>query len=104
MRGLIGAKMLANNQALALMPCGAIHTACMCFDLDVIFFARNGRITKMIAGLKPWRAVFGGISAWGALEMSAGWFAWNKVKIGDRLCIGRNGEDLHALSKMWSSA
>jgi len=84
-RGLIGAASLSTDQGLVLVPCRAIHTCLMRFDLDVIFFSREGRVVRMTTRVKPFRMVWGGWPAWGVLEMQSGWFPWARLKEGDGL-------------------
>lgn len=84
-RGLIGAASLSSDQALALVPCRAIHTWFMRFALDLIFFSREGRVVRIAKRVKPFRMVWGGRPAWGVMEMQSGWFPWANLKEGDQL-------------------
>ena len=90
--GLIGAAALSTDHCLVLAPCRAIHTWFMRFSLDIIFFAREGRVVRMATRVKPFRMVWGGWSAWGVMEMQSGWFPWANLKEGDQL-VFRNKED-----------
>lgn len=90
-RGLIGAASLGTDHCLVLAPCRAIHTWFMRFQLDVIFFAHDGRVTRTAVRVQPFKMVWGGCSTWGVLEMQSGWFTWANLKEGDRL-VFRNNE------------
>ncbi len=95
-RGLLGAAALDAGHGLILAPCRAIHTWFMRFALDVIFFARDGRVVRMAAQVKPFRMVWGGWTAWGVLEMQAGWFPWANLKEGDQLIFRNKPDDASA--------
>ena len=86
--GLLRHQALPAQTALILAPSGAIHTVFMKFSLDVAFVARDGRVLKVRAGLRPWR-----ISAcWGSfavVEMTSG--AMAGVNPGDRLALRAQG-------------
>ncbi len=84
-RGLIGAGALSKGQGLVLVPCRAIHTWFMRFTLDVIFFSRDGYVVRIASRVQPFRMIWGGWPAWGAMEMQSGWFPWNHLKEGDQL-------------------
>jgi uncharacterized membrane protein (UPF0127 family) len=71
LRGLIGTASWPRNRALHIRPCNAVHTCFMRYAIDVVFVDRRGRIVKVVAALKPWRAA----AAWraaGVLELAAG--------------------------------
>jgi uncharacterized protein len=83
--GLIGAESLSTDRGLVLVPCRAIHTWFMRFSLDIVFFARDGRVVRIVTGVKPFRFVWGGRAAWGVMEMQAGWFHRARLEEGDQL-------------------
>lgn len=91
-RGLIGGASLGADCGLVLAPCRVIHTCGLRFPLDVIFFARDGRVVRITTRVKPFRMLGGGWSAWGVLEMQSGWFPWARLNEGDRL-IFKSMED-----------
>ena len=71
-RGLLGRPPPAPGEGLALIPCGAVHTWGMRYALDVLFFDRAGRVTRVVRNLPPWRMAAGGPGAWGCIETVAG--------------------------------
>jgi len=56
MRGLLGRMALGDGEALAIAPCGSIHTFFMKFEIDAVFLDRRGRVVRALTGLRPWRA------------------------------------------------
>jgi uncharacterized membrane protein (UPF0127 family) len=85
-RGLLGRENLAAGQALILAPCNAIHTCRMRFPIDVLFVARDGRITKIVDRLGAWRAA-ASFSAFATIELGAGSIDTLDVTVGDRLAF-----------------
>jgi uncharacterized protein len=83
-RGLLGRDGMAAGEALIIAPTNAIHTFFMRFDIDVAFVARDGRVVKVSAGLRPWRMA-AAFRAHGVVEMPAGAFAASATKAGDTL-------------------
>ncbi|MCX7817681.1 MAG: DUF192 domain-containing protein [Kiritimatiellae bacterium] len=84
-RGLLGHPPPPPGEALALRPCRAVHTFGMRFLIDVIFFDREDRIVRIVRNLRPGRIAFGGRSAVGAIEATAGWMAPPSLSTGLRL-------------------
>lgn len=85
MRGLMVRRALGPNRGMALAPCNSIHTCFMRFSLDVIFFDRDLCISRIVVALSPYRAAWGGLSAWGVLELESGWFPLDRIHVGDQL-------------------
>jgi uncharacterized protein len=83
-RGLLGRDGMAAGEALIIAPTNAIHTFFMRFDIDVAFVARDGRVVKVSAGLRPWRMA-AAFRAHGVVEMPAGAFAASATNAGDTL-------------------
>ena len=84
LRGLLGRPPLGNGEGLLLDPCGSVHTMGMAYAIDVVYLDRAFRITKVVAGLGPWRASM----AWRAaltLELAAGSAAALGLVVGRRL-------------------
>ena len=84
-RGLLGREAMSSGTALAIAPCGAIHTFFMRFPIDVVFANRDGVVLKVCRNVRPWRIAF----AWGAfaaIEFAAGESVhWTATAAGDRL-------------------
>jgi uncharacterized membrane protein (UPF0127 family) len=69
-QGLLGRSQLAQDTALILAPCSAIHTFFMRFPIDVLFVDEHGRILRISRALKPWRLAWAW-SAFAVLELQA---------------------------------
>ncbi|MFB3918934.1 hypothetical protein BU251_00075 [Candidatus Velamenicoccus archaeovorus] len=54
-KGLLGKIGLEDGRGLLIRPCSSIHMFFMKFPIDVLFLAKDGRIIKIVKGLKPWR-------------------------------------------------
>jgi len=84
MKGLLGKCELASNEGLLIRPAPSIHTFFMRFPIDVLFLDRDGRVLKVAADVKPWRAR----SCRGArsvLELASGEAKRRGISMGDRL-------------------
>ena len=53
--GLMGRAPLAPGAGLVLIPGGAVHNFFVRQTLDVLHLTEGGRVTHVVAGLKPWR-------------------------------------------------
>ena len=85
-RGLLGRDSLADDAAMFIAPCMAIHTVGMAFPIDVAFVDAQGRIVRMVHSMRPWRlaASFGGRAV---IELAAGRLRECDVNVGDRLSL-----------------
>jgi len=54
-KGLLGKMRMEDGQGLLIKPCSSIHMFFMKFPIDVLFLAKDGRVIKIVKGLKPWR-------------------------------------------------
>ena len=84
LRGLLGRRGLAENEGLLIQPASSIHTFFMRFALDVAFLDRDGRVVKLVPGLRPWRVSLAR-GARSALELPAGEIARRQLRLGDIL-------------------
>jgi uncharacterized membrane protein (UPF0127 family) len=85
-KGLLGRNGLADNYALVLAPCGAVHTIGMRFPIDVLFVAADGCVVKVVERLGTWR-IAGALRARITVELAAGVVGRHDVVTGDRLSI-----------------
>jgi uncharacterized protein len=83
-RGLLGRSALAQDHALVIAPCSAIHTFGMQFPIDVIFAAADGRIVKIRRNMRAGRMT-GAIGALATIEMAAGEADRHGLTAGDYL-------------------
>lgn len=84
--GLMGRKSLPDGHGLLIDPCSSIHMFFMRFPLDVVFLDDEGRVTKVVTGIKPWRTALGG-GGKKALELTSGAAAKANVEPGDEVAI-----------------
>ncbi len=71
-RGLIGTRDLAPDEGMLILRCNCIHTFFMSFAIDATFLDREGRVVKVVRGVRPWRLfVWGGWRAAKVLETKA---------------------------------
>jgi uncharacterized membrane protein (UPF0127 family) len=89
--GLLGRDSLAPGHGLILDPCRLIHTCFMRFAIDVVFFDRRQRVTRVARAVRPFRFAWGGWSARVTLELPAGTLDRISVLPGAQLRIERVG-------------
>ena len=88
LRGLLGRNGLPENHVLRILRCNAVHTVGMRFNLDLIFLARDGCVTKLVRDVPPGRLfVGGGFRAHEVLEAEAGRVDLTAVPPGTRLAF-----------------
>ena len=83
--GLMGRRRLDEGHGLYLHSTYSIHTAFMRFAIDVVFIDEDGRVHKVVAAVKPFRAALATGSRGGGLELPAGAAAKASVEPGDQL-------------------
>jgi uncharacterized protein len=69
--GLLARAPLGPNEALVLAPCASVHTAFMRYPIDVAFVDCEGRVLKVAANLRPFRAAWCP-GAYAVVEFAAG--------------------------------
>ena len=87
-RGLLGRDGLAEDHALVLAPCNAVHTWFMRFPIDVAFVAKDGRVLKTVERLGAWRMALS-LRAFATVEFPAGVVRAKGLASGDRLLVQR---------------
>lgn len=83
--GLLALPRLRPGEALALQPCGSVHTCFMRYAIDVVYLDADDIVIKVVPALAPWRVS----ACWGArttLEMAAGEAARLQVRAGTHIC------------------
>jgi len=63
----------------------SIHMFFMPYAIDAVFVSKAGRVTKVVANLKPWRVVWWARGARDCLELRAGAAAESGIQTGDEL-------------------
>ena len=83
--GLLGTRSLAPGQGLWIERSPSIHMFFMRFAIDAVFVAADGRVTKIVENLRPWRVVWWARGARDCLELPVGAVAASGTRVGDRL-------------------
>ena len=72
-KGLMFRRSLADGEALVIDPCSSIHMMWMFMPIDAVFYDREGVVTKVARGVKPWIGLStGGKGARSVIEMRVG--------------------------------
>jgi uncharacterized protein len=80
--GLMFRRELPPGHGLMITPCNSIHMFFMRFPLDVAFVDRDGRVLRILHGIRPWRVSSIVRGARSALELPAGTLAAAGVEPG----------------------
>jgi len=83
--GLLGRDTLAPDEGLWIERSPSIHMFFMRFAIDAVFIGADGRVTKVVPNLKPWRVVWWAPGARDCLELAAGAAARSGTQPGDEL-------------------
>ena len=83
-RGLMLRAKLEDGHGLLIEPCSSIHMMFMRFSLDVVFYDRDHRVTRVGRHVRPWIGMaWGGRGARGVLELPSN--SASSVRPGDLL-------------------
>ena len=82
--GLLSRSGLAKGEGLWIVPCEAIHTFFMRFDIDVLFLDGQKRVVKVVSRLRPWR-IAGAWRGRSVVELPAGTIQATGTTPGDQL-------------------
>jgi hypothetical protein len=85
MKGLLGAKDFAQNNALIITCCRSVHMFFMKFPIDVIFCDHHHKVVGLCEGLKPFRLSPVFFKASYAIELPQGSIAASKTQIDDQI-------------------
>jgi uncharacterized membrane protein (UPF0127 family) len=85
MVGLLSTPSLAQGEGLWIERTSSIHMFFMRYPIDAVFIAADGRVTKVVENLKPWRVVWWARGARDCLELPTGAAATAGIQVGDRL-------------------
>jgi uncharacterized membrane protein (UPF0127 family) len=83
--GLLRTPTLASGEGLWIERSPSIHMFFMPYAIDAIFTSRDGRVTKVVHHLKPWRVVWWAPGARDCLELRAGAAREAGIQVGDEL-------------------
>lgn len=81
--GLMFKRSIPDSYGLVFRPARGIHTNFMRFPIDLIYFDRDRRVTKIKPAMVPWRWDF--TSAAGVIEMNPGSATRANLEVGDLL-------------------
>lgn len=87
-RGLLEHDSLQEGQGLWIVPCEAVHTFGMKFEIDVIYLDRKMRVRKTRSRMVP-RRFSGCLTAHAVLELPVGTVAKTRTQSGDQLVWSR---------------
>ena len=85
LRGYIGRSPPKQGEGILLVPCDAIHTWWMTFELDVLFLDARGRVLELVRSLRPWKRTRKVAGARYVLEVPAGTIDASGTRAGDEL-------------------
>jgi len=85
--GLLGRGSLEAGEGLWIERSPSIHMFFMRFAIDAVFVAADGRVTKVVPNLRPWRVVWWARGARDCLELPAGAAAASATQVGDELRV-----------------
>ena len=83
--GLLRTSEVKPGEGLWIERSPSIHMFFMRYAIDAVFVANDGRVTKVVPNLKPWRVVWWAPGARDCLELPAGTVADTSIHVGDEL-------------------
>lgn len=83
--GLLGRSGLEAGEGLWIERSPSIHMFFMRFPIDAVFVSREGRVTRVVPNLRPWRIVAWARGAADCLELPVGAIAASHTEVGDEL-------------------
>lgn len=83
--GLLRTPQLSPGEGLWIERSPSIHMFFMPYAIDAVFVADDGRVTKVVSDLKPWRVVWWAPGARDCLELPAGTAEATRTRVGDFL-------------------
>jgi uncharacterized protein len=83
--GLLRTPEVLPGEGLWIERSPSIHMFFMPYAIDAVFVDKEHRVTKVVATLKPWRAVLWARGARDCLELRAGAAAESGTQTGDQL-------------------
>lgn len=85
LRGYIGRARPKQGEGILLVPCNAIHTWWMSFDLDVLFLDDRGQVLELVRSLRPFKRTRKVSGARYVLEVPPGTIDASGTRVGDEL-------------------
>jgi uncharacterized membrane protein (UPF0127 family) len=91
--GLLRTPEVRPGEGLYIERAPSIHMFFMRYPIDAVFVDGSGRVTKVVANLKPWRMVWWARGARDCLELRAGAAGESGTQAGDELRLVEVGPD-----------
>ena len=85
--GLLGTKEPPPGDGLLIERTQSIHMFFMRYPIDVAFVDQSARVTRCVAGLRPWRVVWWARGARDCIELGVGTLGASATQTGDQLAI-----------------
>jgi len=85
MVGLLGTSADELGDGLLIEHAASIHMFFMRYAIDAVFVGADGRVTKTVPALQPWRVVWWARGARNCLELPAGRIAQSRTAVGDAI-------------------
>ena len=85
--GLLRTRTLQAGEGLWIERSPSIHMFFMPYAIDAVFVAADGRVTKIVENLKPWRVVWWARGARDCIELPVGAITSSATQAGDQLRI-----------------
>jgi uncharacterized membrane protein (UPF0127 family) len=85
--GLLATPNLLAGEGLLIENTQSIHMFFMRYPIDVAFVDRDARVTRTVAGLRPWRVVWWAGGARDCIELPVGALSASGTLAGDQLAV-----------------
>jgi hypothetical protein len=85
--GLIGVSRLASGHGIYFQNCRWLHTCCVRFAIDVVFFDKQRRVIGERRNMQPWRVEVFSRQFPGMLELPTGSLGSLGIRIGSYVCF-----------------
>lgn len=85
--GLLRTPEVPAGQGLWIERSPSIHMFFMRYPIDAVFVDADGRVTKVVPNLRPWRVVWWAPRARDCLELRAGAATASGTQVGDELRV-----------------
>ncbi len=85
--GLLATRSLQPGDGLLIERTQSIHMFFMRYPIDVVFADRDARVTRIVAGLRPWRVVWWARGARDCIELPVGALLGSGTVPGDQLAV-----------------
>jgi uncharacterized membrane protein (UPF0127 family) len=85
--GLLATPSLPPGEGLLIERTQSIHMFFMRYPIDVVFVDRQAKVTRTVAGLRPWRVIWWARGARDCVELPVGAIEASGTVRGDQLVI-----------------